>query len=49
MADFCMPSLGADMRTGTLVEWHVKQGDRLKRGDIIADVETDKGIMEIEI
>jgi len=49
MADFCMPSLGADMRTGTLVEWHVKQGDRLKHGDIIADVETDKGIMEIEI
>ncbi|MBD2186678.1 dihydrolipoamide acetyltransferase family protein [Pseudanabaena mucicola] len=49
MADFCMPSLGADMRTGTLVDWKVKQGDRLKRGDIIADVETDKGIMEIEI
>ncbi len=49
MADFCMPSLGADMRTGTLVDWKVKQGDHLKRGDIIADVETDKGIMEIEI
>ncbi|MFB2772402.1 dihydrolipoamide acetyltransferase family protein [Pelatocladus sp. BLCC-F211] len=49
MADFCMPSLGADMRTGTLVEWKVKPGDRLKRGDIIADVETDKGIMEIEV
>lgn len=49
MADFCMPSLGADMKTGTLVEWHVKPGDRLKRGDIIADVETDKGIMEIEV
>ncbi|HEY9639443.1 MAG TPA: dihydrolipoamide acetyltransferase family protein [Coleofasciculaceae cyanobacterium] len=49
MADFCMPSLGADMKTGTLVAWHVKPGDRLKRGDIIADVETDKGIMEIEV
>ncbi|BAZ39297.1 PdhC protein [Calothrix sp. NIES-4101] len=49
MADFCMPSLGADMRTGTLVEWKVKPGDRLKRGDTIADVETDKGIMEIEV
>ncbi len=49
MADFCMPSLGADMRTGTLVEWKVKPGDHLKRGDIIADVETDKGIMEIEV
>jgi pyruvate dehydrogenase E2 component (dihydrolipoamide acetyltransferase) len=49
MADFCMPSLGADMKTGTLVEWKVKPGDRLERGDIIADVETDKGIMEIEV
>lgn len=49
MADFCMPSLGADMRTGTLVEWKVKPGDTLKRGDTIADVETDKGIMEIEV
>lgn len=49
MADFCMPSLGADMRTGTLVEWKVKPGDRLQNGDIIADVETDKGIMEIEV
>jgi pyruvate dehydrogenase E2 component (dihydrolipoamide acetyltransferase) len=49
MADFCMPSLGADMRTGTLVAWKVKPGDRLQNGDIIADVETDKGIMEIEV
>ncbi|MBD2464747.1 E3 binding domain-containing protein [Oscillatoria sp. FACHB-1407] len=49
MADFCMPSLGADMKTGTLVTWHVKPGDRLQPGDIIADVETDKGIMEIEV
>jgi pyruvate dehydrogenase E2 component (dihydrolipoamide acetyltransferase) len=49
MADFCMPSLGADMKTGTLVQWHVKPGDRLQKGDIIADVETDKGIMEIEV
>ncbi len=37
------------MRTGTLVEWKVKPGDRLQNGDIIADVETDKGIMEIEV
>ncbi|GAB4217682.1 MAG: pyruvate dehydrogenase complex dihydrolipoamide acetyltransferase [Synechococcales cyanobacterium] len=49
MAEFCMPSLGADMRTGTLVAWKVKVGDPVKHGDIIADVETDKGIMEIEI
>lgn len=49
MANFSMPSLGADMKTGTLIAWHVKPGDRLSRGDIIADVETDKGIMEIEV
>jgi pyruvate dehydrogenase E2 component (dihydrolipoamide acetyltransferase) len=49
MAEFRMPSLGADMRTGTLVAWKVKPGDHLKYGDIIADVETDKGIMEIEV
>jgi pyruvate dehydrogenase E2 component (dihydrolipoamide acetyltransferase) len=43
-----MPSLGADMDAGTLVEWLVKPGDRVKRGDIIAVVETQKGAIEIE-
>lgn len=49
MAEFCMPSLGADMKKGILVEWKVKPGDRVKRGDIIAEVETEKGIIEIEV
>lgn len=44
-----MPSLGADMEAGTLVEWLVKAGDRVKRGDIVAVVETQKGAIEIEI
>ena len=44
-----MPSLGADMEAGTLVEWLVKPGDQVKRGDIIAVVETQKGAIEIEI
>lgn len=44
-----MPSLGADMETGTLVEWMVKPGDQVKRGDIVAVVETQKGAIEIEI
>lgn len=44
-----MPSLGADMEAGTLVEWLVKPGDRVKRGDIVAVVETQKGAIEIEI
>jgi pyruvate dehydrogenase E2 component (dihydrolipoamide acetyltransferase) len=44
-----MPSLGADMEAGTLVEWLVKPGDQVKRGDIVAVVETQKGTIEIEI
>ena len=44
-----MPSLGADMREGTLLQWKVKPGDRVKRGDIIAEVATDKGDIEIEV
>jgi pyruvate dehydrogenase E2 component (dihydrolipoamide acetyltransferase) len=49
MIDFRMPSLGADMEDGTLVEWLVKPGDRVKRGDVVAVVETQKGAIEIEI
>lgn len=48
MVDFRMPSLGADMEAGTLVEWLVQPGDRVKRGDVIAVVETQKGAIEIE-
>ena len=44
-----MPALGADMTAGTLVEWRHQVGDRVARGDIIADVETEKGIIEIEV
>ena len=49
MSEFRMPSLGADMEAGTLVECSVQPGDRVKRGDIIAAVETEKGIIEIEV
>jgi pyruvate dehydrogenase E2 component (dihydrolipoamide acetyltransferase) len=49
MSEFRMPSLGADMEAGTLIEWLVKPGDRVHRGDIVAVVETDKGAIEIEI
>ena len=49
MAEFRMPSLGADMEAGTLTEWLVKPGDQVKRGDIVAVVETQKGAIEIEI
>ncbi len=49
MSEFRMPSLGADMEAGTLVEWLKKPGDAVKRGDIVAVVETQKGAIEIEI
>lgn len=49
MAEFMMPSLGADMQSGALIEWHVKPGDAIKRGDIIAVVGTEKGDIDIEV
>jgi len=49
MVEFKMPSLGADMETGTLLEWLVKPGAPVKRGDIVAIVGTEKGEIEIEI
>jgi pyruvate dehydrogenase E2 component (dihydrolipoamide acetyltransferase) len=49
MGEFRMPSLGADMEAGTLVEWLKRPGDRVKRGDIVAVVETQKGAIEVDI
>jgi pyruvate dehydrogenase E2 component (dihydrolipoamide acetyltransferase) len=49
MYEFRMPSLGADMEAGTLVEWLKRPGDKVARGDIVAVVETDKGAIEVEI
>lgn len=48
MGDFLMPSLGADMERGRLVEWLVKPGDYVHRGDIVAAVDTDKAVMDVE-
>ena len=44
-----MPSLGADMEAGTLAEWRVRPGDVVKRGDIVAVVDTEKAAIEVEI
>lgn len=49
MSTFLMPSLGADMEAGTLVEWLVKPGAAVRHGDVIAVVETQKGAIEIEV
>ncbi|MBN8510818.1 MAG: 2-oxo acid dehydrogenase subunit E2, partial [Burkholderiales bacterium] len=48
MAEFTMPALGADMETGKVVEWLVKPGDRVRRGDVVAVVETHKGAIDVE-
>jgi len=47
--EFRLPALGADMEAGTIVEWHVAPGDRCKRGDVVAVVETDKGAIDVEV
>ena len=44
-----MPQLGADMSAGKLLRWRKFVGDHVQRGDIIADVETDKADIEIEV
>lgn len=49
MADFLMPSLGADMDEGTLVEWQVAPGDTVRKGQVVAVVETAKGAIDVEI
>jgi pyruvate dehydrogenase E2 component (dihydrolipoamide acetyltransferase) len=48
MAEFRMPSLGADMETGTVLEWLVAPGDRVHRGDVVAVVDTDKAAIDVE-
>jgi pyruvate dehydrogenase E2 component (dihydrolipoamide acetyltransferase) len=49
MAEFRMPSLGADMDVGTILQWLVKPGDHVNRGDIVAVVDTEKATIEIEV
>lgn len=44
-----MPSIGSTMESGTLVEWRVKPGDHVRRGDIVAVVDTEKAALEVEI
>jgi pyruvate dehydrogenase E2 component (dihydrolipoamide acetyltransferase) len=49
MIEFKLPSLGADMDQGKLVEWKVKLGDAVKRGQVVAVVDTSKAAVEVEI
>lgn len=47
--EYRMPSLGAGMTEGTVLEWHVGPGDRVRRGDVVGVVDTDKGAIDMEI
>lgn len=49
MIDFVMPKLGADMTAGKLVAWRKRVGDVVHRGDIVAEVDTDKGVIDVEV
>jgi len=49
MHEFVMPSLGADMESGTFVEWLVRPGEPVRRGQVVCVVETQKGAVEVEI
>ena len=49
MGDFVMPSLGSQMIEAKLVQWHVKPGDKVKKGDIIGEIDTEKGLIDIEV
>lgn len=49
MSAFVMPSLGADMESAVLMEWKVKEGESVTKGQVIAEVETSKGVIEIEV
>ena len=46
--DILMPALSPTMEEGKLTRWLKKEGDRIKAGDVIAEIETDKATMEIE-
>ena len=46
--DILMPALSPTMEEGTIAKWFVKEGDQVKSGDILAEIETDKATMEFE-
>lgn len=48
VSEVVMPSMGADMREGTILRWRKNEGDQVERGEIIAEIETDKANVEIE-
>jgi len=48
ISEVVMPQMGADMQEGTILRWLKREGDAVQRGEIIAEIETDKANVEIE-
>src|SRR6201990_3022196 len=48
MTDILMPALSPTMEEGNLSKWHIKVGDKVESGQVIAEIETDKATMEVE-
>jgi pyruvate dehydrogenase E2 component (dihydrolipoamide acetyltransferase) len=49
MSEFRLPSLGADMDDGTLLEWKIQPGDTVRKGQVVAIVDTAKAAVDVEI
>ncbi|MGA1044600.1 MAG: biotin/lipoyl-containing protein, partial [Phycisphaerales bacterium] len=47
--ELTMPRLSDTMESGTIIKWNVKEGDPVSAGDVVADVETDKATMEMQV
>ena len=48
ISEITMPSMGADMTEGTIVKWLKNEGDKVSKGDKLAEIETDKTVVEME-
>jgi pyruvate dehydrogenase E2 component (dihydrolipoamide acetyltransferase) len=48
MYDVTMPKLSDSMETGKIIRWHVQKGSEVHEGDVLAEVESDKAVMELE-
>jgi pyruvate dehydrogenase E2 component (dihydrolipoamide acetyltransferase) len=46
--EITMPKLSDTMEEGTILQWRIKEGDKVNKGQVIAEVETDKAAMEME-
>ena len=46
--EITMPRLSDTMEAGTVIKWNVKEGDAVKSGSVVADIETDKATMEMQ-